>query len=145
MNGMPTPRTLAILALLVAVATLVGYGAAEGDERDARLRARGVDVYLEQSCGTCHALGLAGTRGPFGPPHDAMGVIAAARVLDPGYRGEATDAAGYVRESIVAPLAYVVPGYAGTYHRMPAYTFLNDADLDALVALLSAPPTEGRE
>jgi nitric oxide reductase subunit C len=35
----------------------------------------------------------------------------AARIVrTPGYRGKARDAAGYIRESIVAPNAYLVPG-----------------------------------
>lgn len=140
---MPTPRDLAVL-LLVTLATLLGAAGADGHDPDATLREHGVRVYLEQGCGTCHASSAAGTRGPFGPAHDAMAVIAGARVRDGSYRGEATDAAGYVRESIVAPLAYVVPGYAGSYHRMPAYTSLSDRDLNALVAFLANPPPEGR-
>lgn len=135
----------------LACMTLAGVTAfAQRAEAEPSLLDRGLEVYLEQRCGLCHAYSPAGTSGTFGPGHDGAPVIAAARVADPSYSGSATDAASYLRESILEPAAYTVPGYAGTYHRMPAYTFLDEADIDALVALLlhdpSAPPGgEGRE
>ena len=97
----------------------------------------GLEVYHAAYCGTCHALRSAGTTGMFGPPHDAVGVIAGARIQDPHYHGAATTAEAYIRESIVAPNAYLVPGYGLTSHHMPAYTALNKNDLDALVTMLS--------
>lgn len=100
--------------------------------------ARGLEVYGAQYCGTCHRLTAAGAQGMFGPVQDAMGVIAGARIGDPNYRGEATSAEAYIRESIVSPRAYLVPGYAITHHHMPAYTALSEADLDALVKMLVA-------
>lgn len=98
--------------------------------------ARGIEVYGAQYCSACHQLSVADAHGIFGPPQDAMGVIAGARIQDPGYRGSATTAEAYIRESIVAPEAYRVPGYEVTHHRMPAYTSLSEEDLDALVQLL---------
>ena len=57
------------------------------------------------------------------------------------YGGQAKDAAGYIRESIVTPSAYVVPGpmysangtsfMPNTYHEA-----LNDEQVDQLVAFL---------
>ncbi len=64
-----------------------------------------------------------------------MGIIAQARIADPNYAGSADTAAGYIRESIVTPAAYIVPGYAFTRHPMPAYD-IPAADLDALVFFL---------
>ena len=103
---------------------------------EAAVIARGLDVYHAQYCGICHSLTAAGTTGTFGPPHDAVGVIAQARIQDLHYHGKATTAAAYIRESILNPQAYLVPGYALTYHHMPAYTSLSENDLDALVTML---------
>jgi len=103
----------------------------EGD-----MLSRGLAVYNAQYCGTCHTLKAAGSSGAFGPTHDGMGTVAAARVGDPGYHGEATDAAAYILESITDPDAYLPADYAGSRYRMPAFTELSEADLDALVQFL---------
>lgn len=113
-------------------------GAPAAETVTAEVVARGLEVYASQYCGVCHSLRAAGAKGAFGPPHDAMGVIAGARFQDPNYRGEATSAEVYLRESIVSPKAYLVPGYGLTHHHMPAYTSLSEADLDALVKMLLA-------
>jgi len=60
------------------------------------------------NCTTCHHIGALGARAP---DLAGMGGRAAARVAEPGYTGEATDAEGYIRESLSAPCAYVVEGY----------------------------------
>lgn len=101
----------------------------------AALAERGKSLYLELHCGACHALRAAGSAGIFGPAQDAIGVIALARVADPAYAGSAESAAAYLRESIVAPAAYIVPGYAFTRHPMPAYDIAEE-DLEALVSFL---------
>lgn len=102
----------------------------------AEVVARGLELYKMQSCGTCHELKAAGTEGVFAPPHDALGMIAGARIQDPHYHGQATSGEVYIRESIVNPKAYLVPGYGLTYHHMPAYTSLNENDLNTLVQML---------
>lgn len=132
----------AVLApALLSLAAWVAWGqATPGPTVSPAQFERGLEVYLASYCGVCHQLALAGSGGPFGPPHDAMGVVAAARVADPNYRGAAGDAAGYIRESIVAPDAYLVPGYGAGRHRMPSYAGLDEADLDALVAMLLTLP-----
>lgn len=96
----------------------------------------GLQVFAQYYCGICHELDAAGAKGAFGPSHNAMRTNAETRVQAPDYRGEATTAAEYLRESILHPEVYIVPGYAATPHRMPAYTHLTDAELDALVFLL---------
>jgi mono/diheme cytochrome c family protein len=103
---------------------------------DADEAAFGVEVYLRSYCGACHALSAAGTKGAFGPAHDDARPLAEERLLDPAYRGRATTAEDYFRESIVEPAAYIVPGYAATPHAMPAYTNFDERELAALVALL---------
>lgn len=98
----------------------------------------GLGIYRAQYCGVCHTVDAAGTRGTFGPPHNGMGATAVTRLTEDTYHGAATTPAAYVRESIVDPQAFIVPGYATTSHRMPAYAHLDAASLDALVAFLLA-------
>ena len=111
--------------------------AANSAANDALLAA-GLAVYRAQYCGICHILEVAGTRGTFGPSHDGIGATAAARVQAPEYTGNATNAAGYLLESIVEPGVYIVEGYGLSSHRMPPYGHLPAADLEALVAFLLA-------
>jgi hypothetical protein len=106
--------------------------------------AEGIRVYRANYCGTCHRSSLAGTAGIFGPGHDSLGVDAARWIRDPSYSGRAATPPAYVRESIVEPLAWRVPGYERTRFVMPAYTELTDSELDALVRmLLWEPSSEG--
>ncbi len=102
---------------------------------DARVAA-GLAVFREQYCGTCHTLDTAGSAGMFGPTHNGMCSIAVERIRNASYAGSASTAEEYVLESIVNPLAYVVPGYEHTRYRMPAYAQLSEGELDALVILL---------
>lgn len=103
---------------------------------DAELYAAGKAVYLKQYCGVCHTLSAAGTAGVFGPSHDHMGTVAAQRIGEAGYDGEAQDARAYIHESIVSPEVYAAPGTANVRHRMPPYAHLAEAELDALVYFL---------
>ncbi len=96
----------------------------------------GLEVYRAQYCGVCHTLEAAETKGPFGPTHNGMASTAARRLEDPDYTGEASTAGEYIRESIIDPTAYLVPGYALSRYRMGAYTMLSEAELDALVEFL---------
>ena len=136
-SSRPGRRRASPLARWIAGALVVAcaLGFAQDATGSAEPVERGRALYLEHHCGACHALAATGSQGFFGPAHDAVAVIAAARIADPDYRGDAETAAEYLRESIVAPGAYMVPGYAFTRHSMPAYD-LPEADLDALVAYL---------
>ncbi|MSP13740.1 MAG: c-type cytochrome [Chloroflexi bacterium] len=96
----------------------------------------GKKVYLAQYCGICHRLSLLETTGAFGPPHDGVGTAAGQRIKDPQYKGRATTAAEYLRESILNPQTYYVNGYAQSAHPMVAYTHLSEQDLNALVYML---------
>lgn len=102
------------------------------------LTVRGLAVYKEQYCGVCHQLDTAGTRGIFGPSHDGMADLAAARIEDPAYRGAATDIYAYLHESIVEPDVYFVEGFALSQHRMPTYRHISDEDLEALIVYLAS-------
>lgn len=72
-------------------------------------------------CGTCHQL-KAGVDQP-GPSLAGIAQRAQKHIKDPAYKGNAKDAKSYIRESIVNPNAYIVPGptYAsGGKSLMPA-------------------------
>ena len=107
------------------------------DEERAALSARGLAVYKEQYCGVCHQLESAGTRGIFGPSHGEMVAMAAARIEDPAYSGEATDVYTYLYESIIEPGKYYVEGYALSPHKMPSYRHIPEEDLEALIVFLA--------
>lgn len=101
------------------------------------LTERGMAVYKEQYCGICHQLDSAGTRGQFGPSHNGMGALAAARLNDPKYRGTATDIYAYLYESIIKPEAYYVENFAMSTHPMPSYQHIPRDDLEALIVFLA--------
>jgi len=90
--------------------------------------ARGRQVQRELGCATCHEPGLANLFRPVGPPLDHIGTVAGTR--RPGMSAEE-----YVRQSIVDPGAYLVPGYPDSMPRGAADR-LSKEDLDALVAYL---------
>jgi mono/diheme cytochrome c family protein len=90
--------------------------------------ARGRQVYRALGCGSCHEPNLFGQR--IGPPLDHIGSVAATR------RPPLT-AEDYLRESIVDPGAYLVPGYTDSMPRGLARS-LSPEDLDALVAYLAS-------
>ncbi len=76
-----------------------------------------------------------------GPSLAGIAATAATRVQAADYHGKATDAAGYIRESILNPNAYVVPGptYSGNGQSIMPPGFdqsLQPAQIDALVAYL---------
>jgi nitric oxide reductase subunit C len=93
----------------------------------------------ELSCFACHStapgVNLAG------PTLAGMKTRAAERVADPAYAGQAADAAGYIRESILQPSAYLVPGElysSGGVSMMPSHFVdtLQPQQVDQLVAYL---------
>lgn len=104
---------------------------------DPMLYEQGKQVYLSQYCGVCHTLAAADTHGMFGPAHDGIGANATQRIADPRYGGQATTAAEYIRESIVAPSTFVAAGAGLGRQAMPTYAHLPPADIDALVYFLS--------
>lgn len=60
------------------------------------------------ACQACHSIQPGVTLA--GPSMAGIGTRADEVVSDPGYTGTATDAEGYIRESIVSPSAHIVPG-----------------------------------
>lgn len=95
----------------------------------------------ELACQSCHSATAGVTL--VGPTMAGIAARAELIIKDPNYKGTAADAAGYLRESIVTPSAYLVPGAnfsTGTngVSLMPADygTRLTDEQLDHLVAYL---------
>lgn len=86
---------------------------------------RGRQVYRERNCASCHQIGSDG--GTVGPPLTHVGTVAETRT--------ATGAADYLRESVLDPGAYVVPGYPDTMPRGQTRGMSQD-DIDDLVRFL---------
>jgi len=90
-------------------------------------------------CFACHS--VAPGVNLVGPTLAGLEATAAARVRAPDYQGKATDAAGYIRESILEPDAYLVPGptYSSNGQSLMPPGLgqgLEPAQVDALVAYL---------
>ncbi|MEZ4869426.1 MAG: cytochrome c [Caldilineaceae bacterium] len=131
-----TPLSVAGTVALSAT-TSITTAAVAGDAQDlAALVAVGQEVYLKQYCGICHQLDALGTTGTFGPPHNGIAQRADERIHDPNYHGHAQTAAEYLMESLTDPTIYIVPDYVLTSHPMPNYSYLSEADRQALVAML---------
>jgi mono/diheme cytochrome c family protein len=131
-----TTATDTFPATSAAVPTSPPPTAPQDGASQAELVSYGLEVYKEQYCGLCHQLSAADTGGLFGPTHDGIGAIADQRVQAPDYAGSANTGEEYLRESLLDPKAYLVPGYEVTSHHMPAYTHLEEGDIDALVQML---------
>ena len=93
--------------------------------------AAGKQVFAANGCASCHTLAAAGASGKVGPDLDRV-------VQDAAKYAKGRPAADYIRQSIVSPNAFVVPGFPrGT---MPQ-TFgqqLSPQQIDALVKFLIA-------
>lgn len=132
-------KTLVWIPFVFSFLTILAFGFTNPASLDQERFARGLELYISQGCGGCHAFSKAGTKGIFAPSHDDFLAVAQARFQNPDYHGQAESAEAYILESLVEPNAYIVPGYAMTRFHMPAYTHLNQDDLDALVYLLMQP------
>jgi nitric oxide reductase subunit C len=133
------------LALFVTVAVLIGIrrGAPwRGSIVTRGDAARGAKLYETLPCLSCHDISRPWPGGDICPNLGNIATEAARVVRSAEYHGHAKDAAGYIRESIVDPNAYIVPGpsyrQADGQSVMPK-TFgqaLSPSDLDDLVAFL---------
>jgi mono/diheme cytochrome c family protein len=96
---------------------------------DAATLAAGKKVFLANGCGSCHTLKDAGSGGTVGPNLDKLSADAktAGKLLD-----------AYLRESIVNPNAYIVPGFPKNVMTQGFGQTLTPAQLSALIAYLIA-------
>ena len=106
-SGSPTEPTLIALPTntpFPAIGRNITIDLPEGNSDDGRL--------LNPYCTLCHG-GLPSQRGPnFASSAGSLSVTerASERLEDPAYTGSATNVQEYLIESIVDPLAYLVPG-----------------------------------
>lgn len=106
-------------------------------------RALGENLFrtVGPACIACHSLQADVVMA--GPSLAGLSERAAAIIAAPGYAGSAKDVAGYVRESIVAPSAHLVPGAMfsanGTSFMPSTYqSALTSEQIDHLVAYLGS-------
>jgi mono/diheme cytochrome c family protein len=109
--------------------TVVPVGTDITQQLPAGNAAAGEALATAQGCTACH---IATTTGPAwlasaDPTNKGVATRAAEHVADPSYTGAATDAHGYLFESIVQPSAYIVPGN-------PAYAANGQSIMPALYA-----------
>lgn len=104
-------------------------------------RARGEHVFqtAQPSCTSCHSTAPGADMA--GPTLAGLATKAQEMVESQEYQGDAGDAAGYIRESIVAPGAHLVPGAqysaGGTSFMPDSYgDSLSEEELEQLIAYL---------
>jgi nitric oxide reductase subunit C len=102
---------LALLGVVLALTTVRQGGAgrqpasAAGGDAD-----RGAKLYATLPCASCHDISRPWPGGDICPNLGNIATEGARIVRLPDYKGRARDAAGYIRESILEPNAYLVPG-----------------------------------
>ena len=95
----------------------------------------GLAVFNDSGCGGCHTLAAAKTTGKTGPPLDDLApAFAAAKAAG---KTKATDLAGFVKESIADPNAYIAKGFAPNVMPNNFASNLSPKQFDALIALLT--------
>ena len=133
---------LAVLALC-ALAFARGHAGGPSPRGDAAgAAARGAKLYETLPCASCHDVSRPWPGGDICPNLGNIATEAARIIRLPEYRGRARDPAGYIRESIVDPDAYIVPRPA--YRQADGQSVmpknfgqtLTPAQLDDLVAFL---------
>jgi nitric oxide reductase subunit C len=103
---------------------------------------RGAKLYATLPCASCHDISHPWPGGDICPNLGNIATEAELIVRRSDYHGRAKDAAGYIRESIVDPNAYIVPG--PTYRQANGESVmpknfgqtLTPAQLDDLIAFL---------
>jgi nitric oxide reductase subunit C len=125
--------------IMLAVGTVHSSAQAPVGKGDAR---RGAELFGKLPCASCHDITRPWPGGDVCPNLGNIATEAARIVRLPEYRGKAKDAAGYIRESIIDPNAYIVPG--GNYRTRDGQSVmpkdfaqtLNAKDLNDVVAFL---------
>ena len=124
------PRAASLPAAVAAAALLLagcggngGAGTTPAETATTGAVAAGKQVFVDQKCGSCHALGAAGSHGTVGPN------------LAEGLAGKSRD---YIRQSIVDPNASITSGYPPNTMPQGYGDKLSKSQLDALVDFLEA-------
>ena len=113
---LPAPDAEALVAYLLALKTneAPAPGAAAGGlTLDTPLPAgdakNGQALFASQGCAACHS--LKPDEKIVGPSLSGIGKTALTRIKAPDYRGKASSPETYIKESILIPSAYLVPGF----------------------------------
>ncbi len=138
--------TAGVVAAVAIAAAVIGVSAVRRwPARPAAVAgdpARGAKLYETLPCASCHDITRPWPGGAVCPNLGNIATEADRIVRLPEYRGRAKDAAGYIRESIVDPDAYIVAGPSYRQddgHSVMPKTFgqtLTPTQLDDLVAFL---------
>jgi nitric oxide reductase subunit C len=100
-----------LVGLLTGLICLCADAAPPGSARAAGGDAvRGAILFAELPCASCHDITRPAPGGDVCPNLGNIATEAARIIRSPEYHGKAKDVAGYLRESIVEPNAYIVPG-----------------------------------
>jgi len=110
-----------------------GQAPAAGGSGRAGAQELGKTTFASAGCGGCHAFAPAGTDAEIGPSLDNL-------AADAEKAGKPLP--DYIRESIVQPEAYVVPGYRAGVMPTTFGKTLKPEELDALVTYLSGKGAE---
>jgi nitric oxide reductase subunit C len=141
----PDPRVLRVLCAAVValvLSTVLGDSGAQTPPPAAGDAKRGEQLFARLPCASCHDIRKRAPGGDVCPNLGNIATEAGRKVRRRDYRGKARDAAGYIRESILEPNAYIVPGknYRMETGRsvMPEDVggTMSPAELDDLVAFL---------
>ncbi|MBI3162036.1 MAG: c-type cytochrome, partial [Chloroflexi bacterium] len=103
-------------------------------------------AFQKGGCGACHGIpGIPNAVGVIGPDMAKMNEVAAARIADSAYTGEAKTAEEYIRESILNPDAFVVadcPSSACQKGLMPSTLkdTLAEEEINTIVGYLATLP-----
>ena len=98
---------LVLIAILIAMDPIVSSHETVAAGGDA---ARGSALFAKLPCASCHDVTKPWPGGDVCPNLGNIATEAARIVKLKAYRGKARDAASYIRESIIEPNAYIVPG-----------------------------------
>ena len=134
--GLLALASVAVFAIGGDVGSPTSAAAAAGDAK------RGEQLFARLPCASCHDITKPWPGGDVCPNLGNIATEAARIVKLRAYKGKARDAAGYIRESIVDPNVYIVPGpnyrTAEGQSVMPkdVARALSPAELDDLVAFL---------
>jgi nitric oxide reductase subunit C len=139
-----SPWVVFVLLGIVLALTMVPDGGARRRPASAATgdADRGAKLYATLPCASCHDISRPWPGGDICPNLGNIATEAARIVRLPDYKGHARDAAGYIRESILEPNAYIVSGpnyrQADGQSVMPKDfgKTLTPAQLDDLVAFL---------
>lgn len=109
-------------------------------EDDPRAKGQYLFRTATPACNACHSTAPGADMA--GPTMAGLATRAADIIESPDYEGEATDVEGYIRESIVAPSAHLIPGSmysANDVSFMPTgyADSLSDEEIDQLTAYLA--------